>query len=71
MSQGLRIKKHRKYKLQGHEESNEISFKVTLTELIYARGDAEGRITRPIKTEVNIVTSFVTRYMGTFINFVN
>jgi len=35
---------------------------VTLTELIYARGDAEGRIIRPIKTEVNIVTSFVTRW---------
>lgn len=42
-----------------------------VTELIYARGDAEGRITRPIKREVNIVTCFVRRYMGTFINFAN
>ena len=44
---------------------------MTLTELIFARGDAEGRITRPIKTEVNIESSFVPRYLGIFINFVN
>lgn len=59
--------KNEALKVQGHEKSNEISFKVTVTQLIYPRGDAEGRITRPIKTEINIVTSFVTRLWGHFL----
>ena len=62
LSQGLGNQKHQEFKVdKTTRDGKENYFKGTLTQLLYARGDALRSDYKTNKKEVNIVTTFVTK----------